>query len=323
MRVFGQTVPLLQYRGASFDAPIQQCRPPAQEPKVVRIDINWADYWPASQPSDLGIIVNLFGNTVETAKLDRIVSVKIDNVGSTVPIYMQFQDTLDIVTAPPNSSVIMPVMTNAGQIRIYARGLTTGFLPRTSIFVANFMMQANVDPEIQVVFPQMLGSPTIQRANALTPGFGAPALGDQASSGFTFLSSAGPPVTPQFATFLPAVPAGGFYYITAIEIKCSRAAIAWTVAGAHQFNFYGVFEDITTDFTIVPFAVSGFNPDPASVSVFTFDKTLCQLSGYNLRLDATHAYGYKFFLFNESGGGVVNQAAFDFEAYVAYTYSLT
>lgn len=320
-RLFGPTVPLLQYQGQSLDIPVQQCRVPAQEPKVVRIDINWADYWPVTHPADLGIIVNLFGNTPETAKMDRLVSIKIDNVGSTVPIYVQFQDSLDIVTAPPNTAVIMPIMTNGGQFKVFARGLTAGFIPRTSIYVANFMMVANVDPEIQLVFPQYLGSPTVQRANALTPGFGPPALGDNVQSGYLFLNAAGPPAI-QTAVLLPAVPAGGFYYITALKFQLLRASILWNAAGNHFFEYDVSFVDLNLNFTIMPMSILGNQPT-AGLLIDVFNVPLCEISGLNFRLDASHAYGLNFFSFVEAGGGVITQSAVYVGQFCAFTYSLT
>lgn len=278
----------LAYRGAPIAQPIQQCLVPAMPPKVCRFDIDWITYWNAlGQPTQLGIDIDVTAGSTTANIIDTIRCIKIDNTNSLVPIYIQFKDTLDVITCAPNTVVTLPVMTNLRQFTVYAAGLTTGFIPTTKLFIANVLMQSNIDPEIQTTFPQWKGSPAIQRNNLLTPGYASPALCDQAINHiFVGNQTNG---TPFQQTVLPAsVNVGTFWYIGAMSFYIGELT---STVGVNQYTRY-VFrlydQNSGADiYRFQPIAFGGFTTG----AVRFLNGPIMTVSGLNFRLPASHAIG--------------------------------
>lgn len=185
-------------------------------PGLVPVNIDWNLYWQlAGNPANVGVNINLQAASVQATILDRILAVKIDNLGSPTPVYVYFPDTGDTVACSANESVIMPVFTNNLNAVIFAIGLTAGNIPKTRIFFLNFAPPPNLDPEIANAVALWKASPSITRGNQiLNTNFGTPALGDQTIQKNLLLSA----VANQSINLLPVM-ASGFYYFTNLIIK--------------------------------------------------------------------------------------------------------
>lgn len=273
-----RTTPTSAYKGVALPAPVELCKAPALPPAVVRIDIDFADYWNASLGESVGVIVNLEGS-VQGKKLDRIASVKIDNVGNTTPVYVIAPDTLDVVTCPPNAVVTMPIFTNAPQVSVIADGITAGFIPAVRVYLSNVMLQPSVDPEIQVVYPQWRGSPSIQRENILTPGFSSPALGDQTGQYELNLSAVN-----TTSNLFGSPYATGFVYLTHVYVNL----IDCDANPAVTFN-------LIVDYAAAPQTLYDwlFRALPSNDTSYNRNFCLYQLQGGQLRLDATKNWRFR------------------------------
>lgn len=267
--------------------------------------------------STLCLNVNLKGNTPQSRRLDAIRSIKIDNTGNSVPIYVRFNDTRDVITAPPFTSVWMPAITNGMEFQVFATGLTFGFIPNVKIFVANFVVNPNVDPEIQKVFPQYLGSPIVQRTNTLTPGFGPPALGDQVKNGFFGANNSGG--APQQATILPAsTTLTNFYYLTAMSINVNQINATNSSGGSIPTVFEFRIYDQTANVDI--FRWRSFTPgvSAAGANSIALNLPIINISNQNLRLNAGHSYGIQIVSVTPSSG-VLTFWGLDTTTWLAYT----
>lgn len=147
--------------------------------------------------------------------LDRIASVKIDNIGSSAPIYVLFPDTGDVIACQPNSSVTFPCLTNLLSAIVYATGLIPGFIPVTRVYFYNVDLPPSVDPEIGQALSLHKASPIITRGTTIfNQNYGVPALGDQ------FHSSGGLSLTGPNSVGLWNTPyASGFLYITHLVVN--------------------------------------------------------------------------------------------------------
>jgi hypothetical protein len=284
-------IPVLPFIGQPFRYPLQAARVSKFPPSVVPISIDWNTPWQAlNKPSQIGIQVNLQAQSTAGAALDIIKSIKIDNSNSTIPIYIQFADTQDVITCPPETIVTEAIYSNLLQFTVYAAGLTTGFIPTTRLQVCNVELTSNVDPEVQLTYPQWRGSPTIQRSNLVTPGFSSPALGDQS------VMSAAQMLSNTVIHDLWGTPfAKGFIYLTNIDVTIVKpltniGLIEWKIAPADNSSIlYQFYVD-------------------TSANVPAFAKML-NFSAMQLRLDATKEWlisGINF-----GGGSVYVQHAFN------------
>jgi len=186
--------------------------------RFVPLEIDWLVYFGlANNAANIAVPFDIKSGQVggAGALLDKIVSVKIDNTNSTITVSVYFPDTGDIITCAPETVITMPAMTNALNGVVIAQGLATGFTPKTKIFITNFLLPASVDPQIQLSFPQWIGSPSIQRANVLTPGYGPPALGDQMTSATMDL------VTGNQSQLFGGPKPSGFHYLTSVHAQVS------------------------------------------------------------------------------------------------------
>ncbi len=213
--------PSTAYRQTPVAWPVKLFNPPAMKPASVVLTFDWLVYF-TLMVAQLGAAPNIAvdidinsGGTSQGPVLDKIVTAKIDNSNSFVPILIFFPDSGDVVTCPPQTVATLPCCTNGSLCKVIAQGLSAGNLPMTKITFYNYFVPPSVDPVIQVVYPQWIGSPAIQRSNLLTPGYGPPALGDQTMQ--YDLDLAGPPnktVNGIFGTPKPS----GLIFLTQVHV---------------------------------------------------------------------------------------------------------
>lgn len=265
-----------QYIGQPFAAPVLNCGPsPAGRPPVaVPISIDWSAYRVGAQATATTLAVNLDLNGFTSAGtvIDRVQSVKIDNANSFSPILLLFDDG-ETVVCPPNTIITAPVISTVTKLTIIAQNVQSGFVPLNKFWFYNFPVQPFVDPVIQAVYPQYLGSPLIQRGNLLTPGFGAPALGDQTS--FTSFNLTG--IGEQLGVW--QAPRTGFIYVTGLQVSVSECVGSTfmdcqlaIVAGASILYLWS-------------FGVAG-NQQVTNPQGWSYQELFSQ-TGMNVRLDAT------------------------------------
>lgn len=266
------------YIGSVFARPIADNPNVIVSPQCVPVSIDWNVYWQVAgnSPSTISIQMNLTGANAQVGVIDRIRSVKIDNTGSSVPIYIQFLDTLDVIVCPPNTVVTERCNTQSLNPIIYAVGLSAGFLPKTMIQFMNVWLPPNVDPEIQTVFPQWAGSPAIQRSNLLTPGYSSPALGDQVDSNNVSTGIAGS------VNVLQTPRASGVFVLTAASIKLASGAAASSPAQNNIFLESTGLSGILYNMVV-----------PSLGATFSLQDAYSQ-SGLQLRLNATEVWRLRF-----------------------------
>lgn len=292
------TIPVLNYIGIPQSAPTGVCVPSTQTPKSVPLVIDWNTYWQAAgHPSAVGIQVDLVGNTPTNNTLDKIRSIKIDNTFSVCPLFIYFGDTRDTITCAPQTVVTLPVNSNDTKLVIYAENLTAGFLPYTVIHLFNVLLPPVIDPAVQVTYPQWIGSPTIQRGNILTPGFGAPALGDQFEvQSMNLTTPSNPPLwgTPR---------ASGFIYVTDMFASFTGCFNSAAGGGATQ-----VIVQIFGTRTGILARCSCWAPiDTPPPGTFT----ALSLTG-NVRLDATDSYNMLLLSAGITGGEISFNSSFSY-----------
>jgi hypothetical protein len=268
----------VNYSGQPFFQSSGVLNPRLFPPRIVPLLFDWLVYFTASgQQTNISVPISLQGGQTQGGLLDYIKAVKIDNTNSTISVSVWFPDTGDIVTAPPQSVVTAPVMTNGLKCFVIAQGLVAGFTPVTRIYLTNVLLPPSTDQQVQDVFPQWLGSPNIQlgASSIATPGYGPPALGDQTFN--TVLDTlrdlvAGPPInlwnTPR---------AKGFITLTGLSLN-----ILFAQAGATS---YPVFTIGSTGSAGVLYNIA------CVISASTISYTpLFQKQGLQLKLDATQTW---------------------------------
>ena len=174
-------IPISSYKGTPFVVASNIGNPPLRSPRFVPITLNWLVYWQPLQVAQIAVPIDLSGGQT-AGLLDQIRGVKIDNTNSTISVSVYFPDTGDIITCGPETIVTAPAMTNGLRAVIIAQNLSQGSTPQTRVYLTNFFLPPNSDVQLNQTFPQWIGSPTQQRSNLLTPGYGPPALGDQVQS---------------------------------------------------------------------------------------------------------------------------------------------
>lgn len=276
------TVTLLPFQGTTFRLPVklpQGVKVPGGRvpPSVCPVSIDWNLYWQlAQQPANIGVAVNLQASSVMASILDRIASVKIDNSASSVPVYVWFPDTNDVVTCAPFTVVTFPCLTNLLTCNIIALGLTAGFIPQCRVFFYNVELPPAVDAEINQAAALYKASTDIPffNGNLKSAGYDTPALGDQAfSTQYPMVSS-----NPQ--TVLPAKPRGQWRltHLTA-NIVGVAAANPNTLIGS--FSFQAGITGLTF------FSADYIYNNSTSVTLY---QPIFNLQGMQLKLDATVPY---------------------------------
>ncbi len=297
-----------QFQGAPYNFKNAFCTRPEMPPLAVPLFIDWAPYRTAAgNPTALGIafdvenwqaLVSVAATNANANQLagkqliDAIRCVKIDNSGSNCPISIVFDDTLDCVTAPPNTVVWAPVVTNGYTFRVFAQNMQTGFVPQTRIFLYNTIIPPLVDPQLNSTYPQELGSATIQRSNQVTPGFGPRALGDQ-------FANAALPVQFIFQTavFGGVSSLGAFLYITHVDAHFQTVT---------QNCEVGLFYD--------GIKLLQFNGGPSAAIGGPASHQVCSMSGMNVRIPNVSSLYLQVLQASASGAIVCN---------IAYTVAAT
>jgi hypothetical protein len=303
-------IPTRNYPGTFQPFPMKLCAPvPLREPAVIRLDFNWTALGASTAVSQLGCSIAMPQS--ESDRLGTIQSVYIDNTDSIVPMYMIFNDTGFTVTAPPNTAVWYPVITNGFEFRVYGDGFLNGSIPNTRIFLANRKMEPSLDPEVNEAISLWKGSPVIQRTNSLLPGYAPPALGDQFLSDSLFANHVGVPAQ---SIWWP-VGQTGWLYVTSLFLYCSLNY--WDFAAANQFGFLtGRLADGTTGATLFDFRLYGA-PEGTATEKFTQNFVVVELHNMNIRLDASHPYVIRYETVNVAG--VLTLGQWDVTLTIAYT----
>jgi hypothetical protein len=131
--------------------------------RAVPLSFNWLAYGAGSANQNIVVAVNLgSGRSTQPAPLfDMIRSIYIDNLGSAVPLFVQFDDTGFTVTAQPYSDGWYPVFTNGFAFHIAAFGFTDTNVSQAKMYVSNVPVVAFTDVSLQSVLNQSLSSPSI------------------------------------------------------------------------------------------------------------------------------------------------------------------
>ena len=281
------------YVGKLFTLPLGwgQKLPNRQDPSITLITIPWTIYWLAAwQASQAGVAINLQSNSVYSGIIDRIETVKIDNTGNISPITVIFPDTLDAVTCPANTIIIAPAFTNGNQAVVYAQGLEAGYIGSTQIAFANRVIPPSYDPNQIMNLPQHVGSQIVQRnfTQLVTPGYGPPALGDQADTHLLDWNATGQ------RAILWGTPRVDFKFIYLTNIFVNGIAMQSAAPGGATQNIQSTgAAGILFSWTV------------AFGNAFSPDFTLCSLQGCNLKLDASQTWEVNQTLLSGGNGGFV------------------
>lgn len=246
---------------------------PALPPTCVGLSFNWAsDYGASTAKPNIAVPINIGGGGTSRQKLDNVRSVRIDNLGNPVPVYVNFPDTNYTVVAPPNSVVRENVETGQFAAYIYAEGFTTGQIGSTAVYFYNYPSAPFLDTEINQGIELWKASASITRGNAiLNQNFGAPALGDQTFSNsldITAANSIGLWNTPK---------ASGFLYITNLSVNVLSAQAGVAQLGQISIESTGISGVLYTVFYLLQ-TVANYAPG-------AFFRTGCQI-----KLDATETW---------------------------------
>jgi hypothetical protein len=277
------------FQGTTFRLPIAlpqgTVTPPNQvPPSICPVTIDWNLYFQLAGGAEaetpvtaVGVSINLQAASVQASILDRIASVKIDNTGSPNSVYVQFPDTGDVVNCPPNCSVTFPCLTNLLQANVYILGLEPDVIPTTRIFFYNVVLAPAVDYELDQSIALWLASPSITRGDTiLNENYGTPALGDQIVSVNANLGVIG-------TTQILPPQESGFYYITSICLTITGAAATDGAVSKALLQFAD--GNTLIDQTFFAMDTSLFDATNGIISLY-------QMSGLNLKFDATQALNY-------------------------------
>lgn len=286
--------PSTPYRQTPVGSAVSLFNPPSMRPTNTILSFDWAVYFALYLNLDPNIAVDVdlnSGGSSQGPVIDKIVSVKIDNSNSFVPILIYFPDSKDLVTCPPQTVVTLPCNTNGSNCKVIAQGLSLGNLPQTTVTFYNYFIPPSIDPVVQIVYPQWLGSPTIQRDNLLTPGYGPPALGDQSKQYDLALTNPLVKVNNLFGTPMPS----GVIILTQIVV------ILIGISGGARFTSMRMADGPTLADQLYGFTyyVNAAIPVPGFFQLYAS-------YGKNVRLDATK----NWFLENtDSLGGLATGTA--------------
>lgn len=255
---------------------------PALPPSCVALAFDWAkDYGASTAKPNIAVSVNIGGGGTTRQKLDNVRSVRIDNLGNPVPVYVNFPDTNYTVVAPPNSIVRENVETGQFSAFIYAEGFTTGQTGLTAVYFYNYPSPPFLDTEINQTVDLWRASASISRGGTiLNQNFGPPALGDQTIQFSNFVSANG--VIQNNVMFTPF--ASGFLYVTHVDFSLTNI----NIPGAGGATLTLIMES-TGSAGILYFLIWGSNPPNPAGSFINIQKIL-NLSAMNIKLDATQTW---------------------------------
>jgi hypothetical protein len=301
-------ISLSKYIGALYRKPVKTNdtkfggQPPLP-PYVVPALFQWISYGAGTANTNISVPITL-PVAGPSQLLDKIRSVRIDNLGNPVPVYVYFPDTQYTVVAPPNSIVWEPVDTGQFDALVIAEGFTDALLTNspnsTAVYFCNFGCAPLLMNEFPQTSPLWLASNTITRGTSIyNQNYGTPSLADQFTNEVLSLAVSG-----NITGVLPNQ-ASGFYYINAYT------AIVSNISG-FNFSVRAVFESpgasgILFDWSwqVPPAAFSG--------SQLPVIVPFPSLNGLNLKIDATQSWRLRTIT------GNVNAGLFQFN--VAYTFN--
>jgi hypothetical protein len=185
---------------------------PSLPPSILEVTLDWSTFGASSINPNVGVDVSMpVGGPRQT--LDSIRSVRIDNTGNNVPVYVQFPDIPYVVVAPPNTVIWEPVETGQFTALIYGLGFTSGQIGITAVYFCNFSVAPLVNSELSSQSTLFKASPIITRGSTIyNQALGIPALGDQFQQLNLSCATAGV-TAPLFGGVGP-----GFFYVTYIEV---------------------------------------------------------------------------------------------------------
>jgi hypothetical protein len=257
VRIF-QGIPVQNFIGQFYNQPAisgntgffgQPTLPPSTVPAL----FNWISYGASFQNPNIAVLLQTINLQGARQLLDSIRSVRIDNTGNNVPVYVQFPDTQFTVVAPPNTIVQENVITAQYNALVVAEGFA-GSSPSqvgsTAVFFNNFFLQVLNEQEIAQELTLQLASSTITRGNSIyQQNYGVPALGDQFISPIS-IGLTGAPLPVTVFDFNE-----GFIYLTELVMSVN-AAESQAGAGSVAELFFestgiaGIFAEVP--FTIIP-----------------------------------------------------------------------
>lgn len=215
-------IPTKPYQGVLYDLPTQTKNTKFGQqkqlpPTTIAAVFNWLVYGASTARPNVGGLIDIpVGGPRQL--IDKILSIRIDNLGNPVPVYVYFPDTGFTVVAAPNSEVCENVQTSAFQCFVFAEGFTTGQIGQSVVFLNNFGVVSYVNAEFEQAAALWKASATITRGNnILNQNFGVPALGDQFTQVTVAMQTNG--LTSQVFPVL----ASGFYYITSLVVSVSAS----------------------------------------------------------------------------------------------------
>jgi len=119
--------------------------PPKGTPPIdLPIQFVWPSYNLVNFGDTIGVSIQLSQLGGQQQTLDAVRSIYIDNTGVSMPIYVQFGDTSDVIYCPPYSTIIAPIYTNILNAIIYATDYTS--IGTTTVHFCNFAQDAYVSP---------------------------------------------------------------------------------------------------------------------------------------------------------------------------------
>lgn len=158
-------IPAQTYIGAPYSIPVQIA---GKAGRAVPLQFNWISYGAFTSATVL-VQINLgAGRSGQAAPmLDQIRSLYIDNTGSALPVYVQFDDTQFTVAAQPYSVGWYPIFSNAFSFKVACNGFTPNNIGAALIYVTNVVVSAFTDAALQAVLSQGLSSPVIGGGSSL------------------------------------------------------------------------------------------------------------------------------------------------------------
>lgn len=254
---------------------------------MVSAAINWFSYGASSLNPNIAVSVqSINAGAGPRQLLDRIKSVRIDNLGNNVPVYVTFPDTNYTVVAPPNSVVWEPVRTGQFNAIIIGEGFTSSVslpLQNTTVFFCNFFVPPFIDQEINQAISLWLASANITHGNSiLQQNYNAPAVGDQFFIG-SILATAVSGTTSTIFNF-----GAGFIYITNIDvIAIEVTAAVFPASGQLIFESTG----ISGIFAFAPIGLAS----AASAAALSPSQELLRMPG-NFKIDGTQTWRLRWLL---------------------------
>lgn len=298
-------VTTLPYKGTLFNQPAnsnsagfgqQQELPPVE----VVTQFNWASYGASTTVPNISATCNLNAKGPQQL-LDRIRSVRIDNLGNPVPVYVYFPDTNYTVVAPPNTVVWEPVKTGQFTAQVIGLGFTDNNIGSTAVYFCNFFAAPFIDYEFATSSPLWLASSNITRGGTIyNQNYGVPALGDQTIQYNPAITAPG-----ILQNNLMGTPyAGGFLYLTHVDFSLNNISVGGGLNGLLEF----VMESTGTAGVLYDL-IYGVN-NPAGFTAALGTQKMLNFSSMNIKLDATQTYRLRCISLSHINAQL--QAAFNF-----------